>query len=93
MAPILLSRAERRHLARLADSHGHCPHDKLPEEVAAKFLRHRMLASADGDYHLTVRGQIEAVRQHFRLLPPRPEPAHPKAGLLRFPPFRRRAAA
>lgn len=69
MTALHFSRAERRSLAALADSQGRCPQGQLPPEHAAKFRLHRLITPMKGDYYLTVRGQIEALRQHFRLPP------------------------
>lgn len=79
MPPIRFTRAERRSLHNLANVLGRLPHGALPLAHARKFAHHRLLASRHGEYHLTLPGQIEAIRQHFCLLPWDSEP-------VRFPP-------
>lgn len=68
------TRAERRSLRRLAAGEA-CPRECIPAQHAARFAALGLIAAGDGVYGLTLKGQVEALRQHFRLFQPRVEPA------------------
>lgn len=74
MQPIRFTRAERRSLRRLANANGRLRHGELDPDHARKFAAHRLLYVSRDAYHLSVTGQIEAVRQHFLLMPWRARP-------------------
>ena len=66
MSPIRLSRGERAALRKLVRLEGSCRHHQLKNAHADRFLRHGLLARTPTEYHLTVRGQVEFLRQRFR---------------------------
>lgn len=65
MSPIHLSRAERASLRKLVKLDGTCERRLLRQAHAEQFLREGLLMQTPQRYHLTVRGQVEILRQRF----------------------------
>ena len=65
-----LDRAERTALKKLVKMDGSCEHSRLPPARAQRFIQLGLLVDARGGYHLTLRGQIEVLRQRYRRMRP-----------------------
>lgn len=66
MSPIRLSRAERSSLRKLVKLDGTCERRLLRQAHAERFLREGLITHTPQRYHLTMRGQVEILRQRFR---------------------------
>ena len=66
MSPIKLSRGERAALRKLVKLDGTCDRRRLKPAHAERFLEHGLLVQTPQRYHLTMRGQVEILRQRFR---------------------------
>jgi hypothetical protein len=68
------SRSERRSLRKLARGDG-CPRQRIPPRHIQKFASLGLLAAGGDLFGLTLKGQVEVLRQHFRFFQPKVEPA------------------
>ena len=64
MSPILMTREERSLLLRLLQQP--LPTNEMPEHAASKFIKHGLAAKEAVWYTITMKGQLELLRQRFR---------------------------
>ncbi len=73
MKPIPLTRAERSALKKLVRLNGSCSRSRLTSVRAQRLMQLGFLQDARGEYHLTLRGQVEVLRQRYRRIRHRPQ--------------------
>lgn len=73
MKPIPLTRAERSALNKLVRLKGSCSRRRLSTARAQRFIQLGLLQDFRGEYHLTLRGQVEVLRQRYRGIRRRPQ--------------------
>lgn len=66
MSPIQLSRGERAALRKLVKLEGTCEQRRIRRDHAERLLCEGLLFQTPQRYHLTMRGQVEILRQRFR---------------------------
>ncbi len=66
MKPIPLTRAERSTLKKIVRLKGSCNRRRLSTARAQRFIQLGFLQDFRGEYHLTLRGQVEVLRQRYR---------------------------
>lgn len=69
MSPIRLDGAERAALKKLIKLNGICEYRQISSLHARKFLQLGLLIEIANGYHITLRGQLEVLRQRFRKMP------------------------
>lgn len=74
MKPIPLTRGERSALNKLVRLKGSCERRRLSSNRSQRLIQLGLLQDFGGKYHLTLRGQVEVLRQRYRHIPRRPEP-------------------
>ncbi len=74
MTPIPLTRGERSALKKLVRLKGSCERRRLSSKRSQRFIQLGLLQDFGGKYHLTLRGQVEVLRQRYRHVRRRPEP-------------------
>lgn len=65
MQPMKLTMAERASLRTLIKHDGTCYQEQIKAPHAERFLRAGLITRTPQRYHLTVRGQVEALRQRY----------------------------
>ncbi len=73
MKPIPLTRAERSALNKLVKLKGSCNRRRLTTARAQRFIQLGLLQDFRGEYHLTLKGQVEYLRQRYRGIRCRPQ--------------------
>ena len=74
MQPIQLSWPERATLTKLVKKNGTCKRWQLSSRHALRFIQLGLLFETQDRYDLTLRGQIEILRQRFRRMPQHSKP-------------------
>ncbi len=74
MTPIPLTRAERSALNKIVRLNGSCTRRRLSTARAQRFIQLGLLLDFRGEYHLTLKGQVEVLRQRYRGIRRRPQP-------------------
>lgn len=65
MKPMKLTFSERQSLRKLVRSDGTCYQRQMKAEHAQRFLSAGLITHTPQRYHLTVRGQVEVLRQRY----------------------------
>jgi hypothetical protein len=66
MIPIPLTRAERSALKKIVRLKGSCCRSRLSTARSQRFIQLGLLQDFRGEYHLTLKGQVEILRQRYR---------------------------
>lgn len=66
MTPNPITRAERSALKKLVRLNGSCDRRRLSSSRAQRFIQLGFLRDFRGEYYLTLRGQLEVLRQRYR---------------------------
>ncbi len=74
MTPIPLTRGERSALKKLVRLKGSCERRRFSSKRSERFIQLGLLQDFGGKYHLTLRGQVEVLRQRYRHIRRQPEP-------------------
>jgi len=65
MKPMKLTFSERASLRKLVRLHGTCFQQQIKDSHAERFLRSGLITRTPQRYHMTVRGQVEVLRQRY----------------------------